>query len=231
MSNMIQTVLFKDASPLADNKPVFSRANFSLYPTQQLIQVSTVNVPKIFVTSDYGSGSTQKDLADAYRAGSCVKNDLVLYVDPMNRGTPQALKFQEMYDEKATEYIASSQSISQKGKKRSVPLDGVSIYTVEGYIKMKVDNIVWNEFRDSIPAERRPDDILAFPNGDKVFVVFAITGVWHNATQYGQTIRVKRMHWKSAGQRAVIEKTITFIDEDDDEVSVDKVAAFPDALV
>lgn len=219
MSSTTTTVLFRNAEPIAGNTPTFNRANFSIYPFQQPIQVATANIPRIYVTSDYGSGTSQKELADAYRAGSSAKNDLVLYVEPKERGTPQALKFQELYDAKATEYVSSSLTTSSKGKKRGVPLDGVSVFTPEGYLKMKIDPAVWEAFRETIPVDRRPDDVLGFPMGDTVWVIFVITGVWHNATQYGQTVRVKRMQWKSAGEAKLGNKVVEFIEDDEDEVS------------
>lgn len=215
------TVLFRDAAPIPGNSPTFSRANFSIFPVQQMIQLSTVDVPRIYVTSEYGSSVGQKELADSYRAGVGAKADLVLFVAPKEIGTPTALSFQEKYDGRATEYMLSSFNPTVKGKKRGAPLDCVSVYTPEGYLKMKVSNDVWTEFLSTIPEDRRPADTLSFPKGDTVFVIASVTGIWHNATQYGTSLRARRLLWKKAGHTLPgIPKVIEFIDDDneDDEI-------------
>ena len=211
------TVLFRDAAPITGNNPTFSRANFSIFPVQQMIQVSTTDIPRIYVTSEYGSNVTQKDLADSFRAGTGSRADLVLFVAPKEIGTPTALAFQERYDGRATEYMLSSYNPTVKGKKRGAPLDCVSVYTPEGYMKMKVSPEVWAEFLTTIPEDRKPSDVLSFPRGDTVFVIAAVTGVWHNATQYGTSLRARRLLWKKAGiAMPGVPQTIEFIDDDDE---------------
>lgn len=212
------TVLFRDASPLDGNNPTFFRPNFSTFPVQQMIQISTTDIPRIYVSSEYGSNVGQRELADAYRAGTGARTDLTLYVAPKELGTPIALAFQEKYDGRATEYMLTSYNPNVKGKKRGAPLDCVSVYTPEGHLKMKVSPEVWTEFFETIPEDRKPADILSFPKGDTVFVIAAVTGVWHNATQYGTSFRARRLMWKKAGNNLPsVPKIVDFIDDDDEE--------------
>jgi hypothetical protein len=170
-------VLFRDASPIDGNNPTFFCSYFSTFPVEPMIQVSTKDIPRIYVSSEYGSNVGQKELADAYKAGSWARADLTLYVAPKEIGTLTALAFQEKYDGRAMDYMLTSYNLSVKGKKRGAPLDCVSVYTLEGYMKMKVCPEVWTEFVETIPEDKRPVDILGFPKRDMVFVIFAVTSI------------------------------------------------------
>lgn len=216
MASATVPILFRNAEPIPGNNPVFSRANFSVYPQQQYIQVSVSDIPRIYVASEFGSNMSQKDLAEAYRSGTDNKSDLILYVDPVGRGSANALSFQEKYDSKVTEYINASVHTSSKGKKRGPGLDMASVYTPEGYIKMKVAPDVWKKFKETVPEDRR-GDILTYPRGDVVYLVFSFTGIWHNAAQYGHTIRVRRIDWRRAGTYTPpVPKSIEFAEDDED---------------
>ena len=221
-SNTTKAVLFHDARPEAGKVPVYSTNRWSYYSTAPL-QI-TAPTPRMFVSSDYGSGDKQEDLKQAFIDGNPDGRHVVMYIDVVGYEDQLVTQFQEAFEEVARKYVNETLHPSgSKGKKRGPSLTLSSLLSDNSKggksFKVKVTDEVLKDMYESIPDDHRGETRLNLPKDSTFKFALKITGIWHNSSQYGFTIKLGRGMWVKtcATAKAVKPEDYEFIDESDRE--------------
>lgn len=200
--------------------PTYSTSRWSSFPSGP-VQVTSAD-PRLFVSSDFGSGDKQEDLKERYIDGNPDNRFVVMYVDVPDSYDPERVaEFQDSFEEVARTYITETiNPTTTKGKKRGhsltlAPL--LSENTTRGgkSVKVKVPPAVLQNMHESVPEEYRGKNELDLPRDTTWKFLFEITGVWHNSSQYGFTAKLRRGMWKKteATARAKEPEDYEFADE------------------
>lgn len=226
MSNTTKAVLYHTARPDPDQKPQGRSGHWSQWPSDPL--QCTADSVRLFISGEgtFGSGKSQDDLKGEYLADEFSKLDAHVYVDPTDAGSGRSEEFRTAWDEAVEAHIKESVQFSttKPGRKRAAPaLTQISILKDNESkntcsFKIKIPRSVLQDLYDSTPEEYRGETILDLPSSNVYKVIFKVSGIWTNASNYGVTLRGVRMGWARAKEPRIerTPKDFVFAELDDE---------------
>lgn len=213
---MSTPISYKDVSP-PEGVPRRMSAYFSVLPERIPVYVRTPARPSVLVQTDFSDDTPQAKLREQVLAGNNRK--LIMFIDASLMEDKWFAAWEQYAEDCIEKMIAPAAKKSGKKSSKLACTPMVSISS-EGQrrIKLAVDTEV---LQDCVKACGLTElDIFDLPQGD-YGVIFTVTGIWQNATNYGISMRAVKIALKKQAPEAKRLRPADFVMPDDDDVVED----------